>query len=661
MEPEMTAPPTLIDRALEHHRAGRLAAAAALYEELLAAEPHHANALHLLGLIRQQEGNHARATEYFTRAIAADPAAAPFLLNRGRSLRAVGRVPEALADFTQARELDPGFAEAHHQEGNALKHLGRWAEAIASLRAATRLAPTHAVAWLNLGAAHFENHELADALQAFRRALELEPSRPEAHNILGHALAQAGDFSAAETAFQAALRLRPDYAAAHDNLGRLCKSQARHDDAHRHFRAALASTPSPTTHSNFLLALHFSDSISPDDISAEHRRWAELYAEPLTATSRPPAAVPPTPGRRLRVGYVSPDFINHAVARFIEPVLANHDRTHFEIFCYSHAAAPDAVTARLRSLVEHWRDTSGLDEAQSATLILGDRIDLLVDLAGHTAGNQLLVFARRPAPVQITWIGYPNTTGLSAIDFRLTDAVSDPAGETDRWHTEKLIRLPESFSCYLAPPESPPLNPLPAARLGHITFGSFNQFAKLTPAVIAVWAQLLRRAPAAHLLIRARSLADAATAARLKAAFARLEVDPERLELNGEELSIAAHQGFYHRVDIALDAFPYNGTTTTCEALWMGVPVITLAGRTHVARVGASLLTHLGAPEWIAGSPGDYVERALALAEDPTHLAALRAGLRARFQASPLGDAPRFTGHLEAVFTSLCSGRSDSR
>jgi predicted O-linked N-acetylglucosamine transferase (SPINDLY family) len=357
------------------------------------------------------------------------------------------------------------------------------------------------------------------------------------------------------------------------------------------------------------------------------------------------------------VGYVSPDFINHAVARFIEPVLSDHDRSRFEVFCYSNAQTPDTVTARLRALSEHWRDTALLDDAQTAALIREDRIDLLVDLAGHTAGNQLLVFARKPAPVQITWIGYPNTTGMGAMDYRLTDAIADPPGLSEAFHREQLVRLPGPFSCYLPSAESPDVNPLPALSAGHVTFGSFNQFAKLTPAVVELWARLLRECPSAHLLLRARSLADNETASRLRETFARLGVDPGRLELDGSQLSVAAHQGCYHRVDLALDPFPYNGTTTTCEALWMGVPVIALAGRTHVARVGASLLTHLGTPEWIAQSPDDYIERCRALASDLPKLAAIRAGLRARFRASPLGDAKGFTRNLETTYATLWARR----
>ena len=649
----MIPTPALLQQALEHHRAGRLAEATRLYERILRTDPNQTDALHLLGQIHLQQGAVDQAEALFARAVAARPKAAPYHLTHGLALRRLGRAPEALAAFARAHALDPALAEAHHQAGNVLKNLGRHVEAIAALREAARLAPSHAPAWLNLGVACLDGGARDDAIAAFRRALALEPQRPEAHNILGHALLSAGRSTEAEAAFAEALRLRPGYAAAHDNLGRLCRAAGRLPEAVAHFRAALATQPDPNTHSNLLFALNFLPNLPPAEIFAEHRRWNELYAAPLTASATPPTPRPRA-GRRLRVGYLSPDFAHHAVAYFIEPVLSAHDRTHIEVFCYANVAAPDRFTERLRGLAEHWCDIARLDDEAAAALIRADNLDILVDLAGHSARHRLLVLARRPAPVQATWIGYPNTTGLDAIDYRLTDAVSDPIGQTEAFHSERLVRLPANFSCYRPDDDAPPVNDLPAAATGVVTFGCFNQFAKITPEVISCWARLLAELPEARLLLKSRGLDDPSVAARVQAAFAAAGVAPRRLVLNGKELSVVAHLSLYHGVDIALDPFPYNGTTTTCEALWMGVPVITLAGRTHVARVGASLLTHLGTPEWIACSPDDYIARALALAADLPQLAALRAGLRTRFQTSPLCDAQSFTLNLEAVYDSIC-------
>lgn len=608
-----------------------------------------------------RSGRAADAAALCAQLLRANPRQPAVLLQLALALRALRRPAEAIDALQRALALDPALAESHHQLGNLLKSLGRLSEATAALREATRLAPAHAPAWLNLGVALLDADQPAAAIDAFRRALALEPTRPEAHNILGVALLAAGRLADSRAALAEALRLRPGYAAAHDNLGRLARAEGRLADAVTHYRAALAAKSDPATHSNLLLALNYLD-LPPEEIFAEHRAWHACYAAPLCPQPSTPDSQPQTPnsacaGRRLRIGYLSPDFAHHAVAYFIEPVLAAHDRTRVEIFCYANVRSPDAVTARLRALAEHWRDIAPLDDEAAAALIRADTLDLLIDLAGHTARHRLLVLARRPAPVQATWIGYPNTTGLDAVDYRLTDAVSDPPGETERYHTEKLVRLPTTFSLYQPDPTAPSVNALPAATTGAVTFGSFNNFAKLSPATLALWAQILRAVPGSRLLLKSRGLGDPGVAARLRSVFSDTGVDPARLALDGTELPVADHLALYHGVDLALDPFPYNGTTTTCEALWMGVPVVTLAGRTHVARVGASLLTHTGLTDWVAPTPGDYLALAARAAADLPHLAELRRTLRDRLRASPLCDALRFTRGLEDAFAAMIAGR----
>ena len=623
----MPLPAKLLTQALAHHRTGRLAEATLLYEQILQAEPAHPDALHCLGQLHLEQGAVARAESFLARAVAARPSAATYHLNHGLSLRRLGRAPEALAALVRAQSLDRSLAEPHHQAGNVLKSLGRYAEATAALRQAVRLAPKHDAAWLNLGVACLDGGARDEAIAAFQRALVLEPKRPEAHNILGHALLAAGRTSEAEAAFNEALRQRPRFAPAHDNLGRLCRAAGRLREAVAHYRAALAEQPNPNTHSNLLFALNFLPDVTPEDIFAEHRRWHTLYAAPLTAAA-PQTVQRSTSGRRLRIGYLSPDFCHHAVAYFIEPVLAAHDRTRFEIFCYANVPSPDRFTSRLRALAEHWHDIARLDDEAAASLIRSHELDLLIDLAGHSAGHRLLVLARRPAPLQATWIGYPNTTGLEAIDYRITDHVSDPSGQTEPFYSEKLVRLLGPFSCYQPDSDAPPVNTLPAAVAGVVTFGCFNQFAKITPAAIELWSRILTAVPASRLLLKSRGLGDPSLAARIRSFFAAGGVAPERLTLNGDELSVHDHLSLYHGVDIALDPFPYTGTTTTCEALCMGVPVVTLAGRTHVARVGASLLTHAGLSDWIAATPDHYAEIAIAAAQDIPRLAELRGKLR---------------------------------
>jgi protein O-GlcNAc transferase len=641
-------------------RAGDLARAELACRAVLRTEPRHTEALDILGLLAHQTGRHAEAAVYLKRAISTQPDAAILHLHLGLALRGLaGRDEEAIAAFGRAAALEPALPEAHHQRGNVLKRLGRCDEAVISLREAARLAPGEASVWLNLGVALLELSRREEAIACFRRAIALEPNRAEAHNILGVALLDHGETSAGLDALRLALQLRPGYAAACDNLARGLKAQGRLPEAIAGYRTALTAKPDSATHSNLLFALNFAPDLEPEQVFAEHAGWARCHAVPLRDSWRAHANEF-APERQLRVGFVSPDFVNHAVAYFFEPVLAQRDRQSWQAFCYSDATVPDRVTGRLRASSDQWREISPLRDEQVDALIRKDRIDVLVDLAGHTARNRLLVFARKPAPVQVTWLGYPNTTGLDCMDYRITDAVSDPAGATDAWYSEELFRMPRSFLCYQPPQESPAVNACPGARSGRVTFGSFSNFAKVSEPCLDVWMQLLQRVPGSRLRLKSRGLGDPETIARLRKRVQIRGVAPERVELDARLVSVADHLRLYHQIDIALDPFPYNGTTTTCEALWMGVPVVTLAGRSHVARVGASLLTHLGATEWIATSPDDYITRAAALAGDPVALAGIRAGLRPRLQNSPWCDAPGFarelTSALRAMWRRKCAG-----
>jgi predicted O-linked N-acetylglucosamine transferase (SPINDLY family) len=360
------------------------------------------------------------------------------------------------------------------------------------------------------------------------------------------------------------------------------------------------------------------------------------------------------PARRLRIGYVSPDFRAHAVANFFEPLLSCHDRSQFFIACYSNCPAPDAVTRRIESAADLFRDITALDDAAAADLIRSDGIDVLVDLAGHTARNRLLCFARKPAPVQVTYLGYPDTTGLSAIDARFTDALADPP-HTDIYHSESLIRLPAPFLCYQPPVDAPSPAPPPMLANGYITFGSFNNFTKLNRQTIKLWAQLLKSVLTARLLLKADALADPLVAESARAAFAPHGIPAQRLTLSGFVPTTAGNLDFYRNIDIALDPSPYNGTTTTCEALLMGVPVVTLAGQTHVSRVGVSLLTGVELTSLISTDADDYIRRAAVLAVDVNQLTTLRETLRARLLRSPLADAGRLAANIESAYRTLFS------
>jgi len=365
-------------------------------------------------------------------------------------------------------------------------------------------------------------------------------------------------------------------------------------------------------------------------------------------------------GRRLRVGYVSPDFVRQPVPSFVEPVLAAHDRSEFEVLCYTSGKQEDEITRRLRSLCDVWRDISWLPDQNSADRIRADGIDILVDLAGHAAGGRLLLFARKPAPVQVTWLGYPNTTGLDTMDYRLTDAVADPEGVTDRFHTEGLVRLPAGFLCYAPSPESPEVTDSPQMKTGHVTFGCFNNLAKVTPGLITLWSEILRAQPGARLVLEADGLSAGSSCRNLREQFEGHGIAPERIDLRAPEFPAARPLEKFQQIDIGLDTFPYNGTTTTCEALWMGVPVVTLAGSTHASRAGASILSSIELSEFVATTPARYVEIALQLASDAGKRRTLRTGMRARMRASPLLDAPRFTRALEAVYRDMWRKKFDT-
>jgi protein O-GlcNAc transferase len=610
---------SLLDDAIQQHQAGRLDAAKTLYEQVLQTDPRQLDALNLLGLLHAQRGGHASALEVYDRALHAHPSVATLHVHQARSLRA----------------------------------LGRSAEATSALMTASALAPGETAVWLDLGAALTDTGATAAAVLAFERALKLDPGRADTRNALGCAYVTLGRSGDALLAFEAALTLRPDYAAPRDNLARALRTAGRVDEAIARFREALALAPQPGTHSNLLYTLNLSDRVTPDEVAAEHRQWAARWAEPLRSTHQhTPNDRNPT--RRLRVGYLSSDLNQHAVSRFVEPVLATHNHNEIEVFCYADGPIVDAVTARLLPLADAWVPVAALDDDALTARIRADQIDLLVDLAGHTAHHRLLVFARHPAPVQLTWIGYPHSTGLSVMDYRLTDAVSDPPGETEHLYTETLVRLPTVFSCYQPPPDAPAVSAAPAAHNNAgVTFGCFNNLSKMTPSVVAAWSALLVAVPDSRLLLRSRALADAATKTRVRTLFVNHGVAAARLQFDARSLPVPEHLACYADVDVALDPFPYNGTTTTCEALWMGVPVLTLAGQTHASRVGASLLTHLHLTDWIAADTADFIARGTTLTRDLPALAALRATLRERMRASPLCDAPNFTAHLEGTYREL--------
>jgi predicted O-linked N-acetylglucosamine transferase (SPINDLY family) len=614
----------MVDEAIQRHQAGQLAEAEQLYRRVLAADPKNFDALHLLGVIAYSMRQFEPAISLIRQSLAVRQSSADAHYNLANALRGARRLQEAVDSYQRALALRADWAEAHNNLAATLQDLGRRVEAGAAYRRALALKPAWAAAHNNLGTLFKETGQLTEAIQCFQRAIELQPGWAEALNNLGTSYVSQGRRDEARVAYEAAVRARPDFAEPEQNL--LFISQA---------------DPAAT----------------PEALFAAARRFGNRQAAGLGPEFADCVA---DPARRLRIGYVSPDFRRHSCCHFLGPLLAAHDRAEVELFAYAEVSQPDDVTERLRGSMDHWRSTVGVDDDNVVKMIRQDRIDILVDLAGHTANNRLLVFARRAAPVQVSWLGYAGTTGLSTIDYRLTDDIADPPGQSDFLHSERLLRLPNGFLCY-RPPEDAPAAASRNNDSGAITFGSFNALFKLNDRVIAIWARILNALPTARLIIKSGGLVDDAVRHRIADQFARGGVSPARLELLGWTEGVAEHLDLYGRIDIGLDTFPYNGTTTTCEALWMGVPVVTLAGDRHASRVGASLLTRVAAPELVATNEDDYVARALALARDPGRLLALRAGLRARMAASPVCDAAGFARSVEEVYRCIWADWIDDR
>ena len=556
---------------------------------------------------------------------------------------------------TVCRELlrrDAGHAVALHLLGHGLVATGRVAEAVEALvRAAAADAQSPEVRF-HLAEAHRLAGNEAAAIDSLRAALRLRPAFPEARVSLGSLCQTAGDYTEAEAQFRAAIDARPDFAQAHYNLGFLLSHVGRHSDAIARYRMAIAIDPDfGFAQENLLYGLNFDPTQTIASITADHRAWGARLAGVARAGGGG-IACSRDPARRLRVGYLSPDFRGHSVAYFFEPLLARHDRGQVEAWCLYAGTAADATNARLRGLSDRWIDCAQMTDDELARRIRAEGIDILVDLAGHTRGNRLAVFARRPAPIQVTWLGYPTGTGFDAIDYRLTDGIVDPPDEASPG-AETLVRLPHSYYCYRPPVESPPVGALPALAAGHVTFGSFNHTAKCSDATLALWGRLLSRLPGARLKLKSRNLAEEGMRAHFRARLAGVGVAAERVSLVGWEAATANHLAHYDTVDIGLDTWPYNGATTTCEALWMGVPVVTLAGNTHASRMGASILAAAGAADLVTTTPDAYVDRCVALAGDLPQLGTRRDGLRNTLRGSPLMDEAGFARAVEARYRDM--------
>jgi predicted O-linked N-acetylglucosamine transferase (SPINDLY family) len=629
-------------------KTGRLDEAIGSFQRAIRLKPDYAKAYNNLGSALAEKGRHEEAIAAYRRALQLKPDFAEAHNNLGKPLQEMDCLDDALASYRRAIQLKPDFAEAHSNLGNVLSHMGKLDEAIASYRQAIRLKPDFAGPQSNLGNALKDKGQLDEAIVAYRHAIRLKPDYAEAYSNLGAAMAAKGQFNDAVAAYRQAIQLRPDYAPAHSNLGSVLKDKGQLDEAIAAYRQAIQLKPdSAEAHSNLLFALHYHPAFDARMIREEHRRWSRQHAEPLKKFIQPHANNR-DPDRRLRVGYVSPDFRDHVVGQNLLPLLREHDHRQMEIFCYCNVPRPDPLTDQLRGYADVWRSIVGLSDSKAADLVRQDRIDVLVDLALHSANNRLLTFARKPAPVQVTYLGYCSTTGLETMDYRLSDPHLDSPDSDLFVYTEQTIRLPETFWCYNPRGPTPEPSPPPASANGYVTFGCLNNFAKVSPA-LDLWAQILRRVPRSRLMVHSHPgpHLDA-----VRERFAGNGISPDRLEFPSRQ-PWPEYVLTYGRIDIALDPFPWGGGITTCDALWMGVPVVSLVGQTAVGRGGASILANVGVPELIARTPQQYVHIATDLAGDLPRLAELRRTLRARMQASPLMDAPRFARNVETAYRQM--------
>ncbi len=628
------------------HDLGQFAEAEDCYRYAIKLRPDHSPTWNNLGVVLRDQGQLDEAVACYQRALNLAPDYADAHFNLGNARKQQGRLAEAIACYHQALRLNPHAAEVHTNLGSVWEIEGQPVEAAACYQRALGLRPHDARAFYNLGSALVKQGRLDEAITCYRQALSLQPDAPEFHNNLGTALSLKCRPVEAAACFQRALELKPDHVEAQSNLGNTWKDRGRIDEALACFRRALVLDPNhEAARSNLVFALLLCPDQEPCTIAAALQEWNQQHAAPLAPRIRPHDN-DRNPERRLRVGYLSADFRNHVVGWNLLALLREHDHAACEVFCYSGVTVPDELTERFRGYADQWRPVAGLSDDRLAALIREDRIDVLLELSLHTAGNRLKVFAEKPAPVQVTWAGYPGSTGVSAIDYRFSDPYLDPAGQDDTCYVEESVRLPDSFWCFTPPPEAGSVNVLPALRRGYVTFGCLGNFCKVNPDVLRLWAQVLRRVTRSRMIVLADEGSHRDDTRELLAAQG---VDPDRVSFVPRQ-NRSDYLATYGSIDVGLDTFPYNGHSTSLDALWMGVPVVTLVGRTVVGRAGFSQLSNLGLTDLVAWSPAQFVEIGCSLAADLPRVADLRGSLRDRMRASPLMDAPRFARGVEAAY-----------
>ncbi|VAW52070.1 TPR domain protein, putative component of TonB system [hydrothermal vent metagenome] len=572
-----------------HAQLGLLTKVAECCEKVIKLQPNNVMAHYNLGIAYNSTGQFELAEKSFQNSLQLNPLMHGASIALGQVIMKRGRVDEAIALYTRLLSGPAGNNQEIVQLAN-----------------------------INLSLALNTQKRFIEAEEACNRVLAINPNSTEALNNLGQTLKEQGNLDAAADAHRRAINIRPEFVVAHSNL---------------------------------LLDLNYLTNIAVEDVFAEHCRWGQQHGTVSSLKKKLKNDL--NPDRPIRVGYVSPDFRAHSVILFIAGLIEAHNRQNVEVFCYSNVKNPDAWTSRVSEAADHWRVICNINDDSFADMVRDDKIDILIDLAGHTSSNRLQAFASKPAPIQVTWLGYPNTTGLNTIDYRITDTWADPPGISDDLNIETLVRLPQGFLCFQPLHDSPAVNKLPMSVTSNITFGCFNNSAKINNEVIQLWAKLLLEIPDSRLLLKSQQLSEPALKKRYLLDFEQAGINPNRIEIIGSIASTIEHLSLYNRMDVALDPFPYNGTTTTCEALWMGVPVITLEGNNHAARVGVSLLNNAGLPEFVAKTKGDYLRIASELAKKPDQLVDLRNNMREHLLNTPLLNAQNFAENIEDAYRSM--------
>ena len=653
---------SLIERGIALHESGRVDEATSLYRQVLAAHPRHAQALHLMGLVRHQRDEHGAALPLLDEAIAIAPSVALYHFNRGNVLLALGQRLAASDSFAMATNLNAAYAPAWFNLGKTRLALKDAQGAAAALRHAFRITPAMPGLRLELCAALLtlgdespnDKTQYTEARSLLQKHWQTVEEPVAARLMLAYCDSQLGHWDQAQQAYRDILsgnHASDVMLKAHLNFANTCNQLGQMGEAIAHYRAALQLDPTlADTASSIAACINYDPRSTAADVLEAHRDWARRFAVGVRR-ARLPANINRDPDRRLRIGYVSADFRQHPVTALFAPVIERHDRRGFEVFCYYNHRGADAVTARIRAAADQWRSVAGIEHVALADMIVADRIDILVDLAGHTAHNRLQVFARKPAPVLVEWLGYFNTTGIEAIDYFISDPHSSPP-QQEQWFSERLVRLPHTRFCYEPGAHMPEVNALPALAGGGVTFGCFNNLAKVNEGVLALWARLLDAVPGSRLVIQAQALDGASNRARFAALSASCGMAQDRLELRPFVLLEVAARA-YHGIDIALDPFPFCGGMTSFEALWMGVPVVTRESEGVAGRQTLSMLRNLGLDRLVARDEADYLRIAIVLASDIAALAALRRDLRQRFRASPLMDYDAFTTALESEYRSM--------